>query len=107
MRRFRCPLSQALVLMDNNILACEYGIAQLESLIGSGYAIDLNQGMDARLQPLFFMPGQVFGSAFFQVAPPIYKPLRACRSQSERILRTDYTAERRNPGKPGRLRPTA
>ena len=40
---------EQLVLMDNNILACEYGIAQLESLIGSGYAIDLNQGMDARL----------------------------------------------------------
>lgn len=38
-----------LVLMDNNILASEYGVAQLESLIGSGYAIDLNQGMDARL----------------------------------------------------------
>ncbi|MBD5463980.1 MAG: radical SAM protein [Lachnospiraceae bacterium] len=38
-----------LVLMDNNILACEYGITQLESLIGSGYQIDLNQGMDARL----------------------------------------------------------
>ena len=38
-----------LVLMDNNILACSYGIEQLESLIGSGYRIDLNQGMDARL----------------------------------------------------------
>ena len=38
-----------LILMDNNILACEYGISQLESLIGSGYRIDLNQGMDARL----------------------------------------------------------
>ena len=38
-----------LVLMDNNILACEYGIKQLESLIESGYSIDLNQGMDARL----------------------------------------------------------
>lgn len=38
-----------LVLMDNNILACDYGILQLESLIGSGYKIDLNQGMDARL----------------------------------------------------------
>ena len=38
-----------LVLMDNNILACEHGIQQLESLIGSGYRIDLNQGMDARL----------------------------------------------------------
>lgn len=38
-----------LILMDNNILACEYGISQLESMIGSGYRIDLNQGMDARL----------------------------------------------------------
>lgn len=38
-----------LILMDNNILACDYGIEQLEGLIGSGYRIDLNQGMDARL----------------------------------------------------------
>lgn len=38
-----------LILMDNNILACDYGISQLESLIGSGYRLDLNQGMDARL----------------------------------------------------------
>lgn len=38
-----------LVLMDNNILACEYGIQQLEGLINSEYKIDLNQGMDARL----------------------------------------------------------
>lgn len=38
-----------LILMDNNILSCEYGIQQLKSLIDSGYRIDLNQGMDARL----------------------------------------------------------
>ena len=43
------PDTKKLVLMDNNILASEYGIAQLESLIGTGYRIDLNQGMDARL----------------------------------------------------------
>lgn len=41
--------SKKLVLMDNNILASGYGIGQLESMIGSGYRIDLNQGMDARL----------------------------------------------------------
>lgn len=41
--------SKNLVLMDNNILASKYGIKQLESIIGSGYSIDLNQGMDARL----------------------------------------------------------
>mgnify|MGYP005769060269 CR=1 FL=1 len=43
------PDSKKLVLMDNNILACDFGISQLKSLIGSGYKIDLNQGMDARL----------------------------------------------------------
>lgn len=43
------PDSKKLVLMDNNILASDFGIAELESLVGSGYAIDLNQGMDARL----------------------------------------------------------
>ena len=43
------PDTDKLILMDNNILACDYGIQQLESLIGSGYRIDLNQGMDARL----------------------------------------------------------
>lgn len=43
------PDTKKLVLMDNNILASEYGISQLESLIGTGYEIDLNQGMDARL----------------------------------------------------------
>lgn len=43
------PDTNKLVLMDNNILACDYGLRQLESLIDSGYRIDLNQGMDARL----------------------------------------------------------
>ena len=43
------PDTDKLVLMDNNILACEYGIEQMEGLIGSGFKIDFNQGMDARL----------------------------------------------------------
>lgn len=43
------PDNKKLVLMDNNILASGFGIAELESMTGSGYAIDLNQGMDARL----------------------------------------------------------
>ena len=38
-----------LVLMDNNILASSYGIAQLEELTKTEYRIDLNQGMDVRL----------------------------------------------------------
>lgn len=38
-----------LVLMDNNVLACEYGINQLTSLSDTNIEIDLNQGMDIRL----------------------------------------------------------
>lgn len=38
-----------LILMDNNILACSYGIEQLAELSETNYRIDINQGMDARL----------------------------------------------------------
>ena len=38
-----------LVLMDNNVLASEYGILQLKKIIDRGYKVDFNQGLDARL----------------------------------------------------------
>jgi hypothetical protein len=38
-----------LVLMDNNILACDYGIRQLAELSQTHYRLDLNQGMDVTL----------------------------------------------------------
>lgn len=41
--------TKKLVLMDNNILACDYGIQQLDELSHTGYEIDINQGMDIRL----------------------------------------------------------
>lgn len=37
------------VLMDNNILASDYGIQQLVKIADKGYHIDLNQGNSARL----------------------------------------------------------
>lgn len=43
------PDSNKIVFMDNNILACDHGIEQLISLIGSKHYIDFNQGLDARL----------------------------------------------------------
>lgn len=43
------PDSNKLVLMDNNILASDYGLSQLEELSHTDYKIDLNQGMDIRL----------------------------------------------------------
>lgn len=38
-----------LILMDNNILACEYGINQIQKIIDKGYRVDFNQALDARL----------------------------------------------------------
>ena len=38
-----------LILMDNNILACDYGLQQLRKIIEKGYRVDFNQALDARL----------------------------------------------------------
>lgn len=38
-----------LILMDNNILASNYGLEQIEKIIDNGYRVDFNQALDARL----------------------------------------------------------
>jgi len=38
-----------IVLMDNNVLAHEHGIHQIEKIIKLGLKVDFNQGLDARL----------------------------------------------------------
>lgn len=43
------PDSKKIVFMDNNVLACEHGLKQLENMIGADVRIDFNQGLDARL----------------------------------------------------------
>lgn len=43
------PDSDKVVLMDNNILACDHGLEQLEKISGMRVKIDINQGMDLRL----------------------------------------------------------
>lgn len=36
-------------LMDNNSLACDYGIEQLKKIVDKGYRVDYNQAIDSRL----------------------------------------------------------
>jgi hypothetical protein len=38
-----------LVLMDNNILASDYGLMQIEKIVERRYRVDFNQALDARL----------------------------------------------------------
>lgn len=37
------------ILMDNNILASDHGLQQIEKIISLGVKVDFNQGLDARL----------------------------------------------------------
>ena len=43
------PDSRDIVFLDNNVLASEHGIAQMQDMIGKNVRIDFNQAMDARL----------------------------------------------------------
>ena len=42
------PLSKEVILMDNNVLASDWGISQIEKIARLGIKIDFNQGLDAR-----------------------------------------------------------
>lgn len=48
-REVKRPDSRDIVFMDNNVLACDHGLEQIQSMIGQGVRIDFNQGLDARL----------------------------------------------------------
>lgn len=38
----------AAVLLDNNVLASDFGLEQIEEIVRMGIAVDFNQGLDAR-----------------------------------------------------------
>lgn len=38
-----------IILMDNNVLACDYGLNQIQKIIDRKYRVDFNQAIDARL----------------------------------------------------------
>ncbi len=38
-----------IILMDNNILASDYGLSQIKKIVDMGIRVDFNQGLDARL----------------------------------------------------------
>ncbi len=43
------PDSREIIFLDNNVLACEHGLKQIEKMGGQPVWVDFNQGLDARL----------------------------------------------------------
>ena len=48
-REIKRPDSRKILFMDNNVLASDFGRAQMEDMVGEDIRIDFNQGLDARL----------------------------------------------------------
>lgn len=48
-REIKRPDSRDIVFMDNNVLACPWGLEQIEDMAGQNVRVDFNQGLDARL----------------------------------------------------------
>lgn len=48
-RDIKRPDSQDIVFMDNNVLACDWGLKQIADMAGENVRVDFNQGLDARL----------------------------------------------------------
>lgn len=48
-REIKRPDSRDIVFMDNNVLACEYGVGEMRDMVGKNVRVDFNQGLDARL----------------------------------------------------------
>lgn len=67
---------KAAILMDNNVLASEYGLIQIEKIIRLGIKVDFNQGLDACL--IDNEKAQLLSKVKW------YKPLRlACDSEAQ------------------------
>lgn len=43
------PDSRNIVFLDNNVLACDHGLSQIDDMGGKKVWVDFNQGLDARL----------------------------------------------------------
>ncbi len=48
-REIKRPDSKNIVFLDNNVLACDHGLQQIEELGYENIYVDFNQGLDARL----------------------------------------------------------
>lgn len=48
-QQIKRPDSKEIVFLDNNVLACEHGLQQIEEMGGQPVWVDFNQGLDARL----------------------------------------------------------
>ena len=76
-----------LILMDNNVLASDYGLEQIEKIIKKGYRVDFNQALDARLvtEDIAKMLAQVRWISMIRFGCDTPKQIRECNRAMQMI----------------------
>lgn len=76
-----------LVLMDNNVLACGYGLEQIDKIAKRGYMVDFNQAMDARLvtDEVAKLLAKVRWHPYIRFGCDTKKQIEACANAIDRI----------------------
>lgn len=80
-----------LILMDNNIVACDHGIRQLEKCKEKGINVDCNQGMDARIIAksdylIKLIANLSVYKKYIRIACDVKSEIEPCKTVVERVL---------------------
>jgi len=80
------------VLMDNNILASDYGLRQIEKIVDKGYRVDFNQALDARLvtEDIAKLLASVKWIRYIRFGCDTPSQITACERAMERIDKAGY-----------------
>lgn len=81
-----------LILMDNNVLASDYGLEQMEKTIRRGYKVDYNQALDARLvtDDIAKLLAQVKWLKYIRFGCDTPRQVEDCERAIEKIRRYGY-----------------
>lgn len=84
-----------LVLMDNNVLASDYGLMQIEKIAKKRYHVDFNQGLDARLvtEEIAKLLAKVKWIKRIRFGCDNYKQIEDCERATELIDKYGYKGE--------------
>lgn len=81
-----------LILMDNNIVACDYGIKQIEKIIERKYRVDFNQAIDARLitDDIAKLLSKVKWLGYIRLGCDTHSQIKHCENVIEKMISYGY-----------------
>lgn len=81
-----------LILMDNNVVASEYGLKQLEKIIERKYRVDFNQAIDARLinDDIAKMLSRVRWLGYIRLGCDTHAQIQYCENVIQSMIKYGY-----------------